>query len=199
MNLARKLQGASAVLVVRGDDEAQWDPFPTSLTTADPATTRVVLISRKPTLAPFLSRWNHLHDDSFERLCSVIIGGSFRRGKSRAQTLNTSARVSLEAIASPADLTDLGVLVDEYVRNWERSSKKTLVVHSSLTPVLQYVDLQSLFKFVVVLRACLQNTGSLGIFYIDGDAHEERTIGTLRTAFDAVVTESDGRWNVQYS
>lgn len=196
MTLARKLHGASAVLVVREEGADGWDPFPTEFVGGSPEEANVVLVSGKPMMASWVGTWGRHHDEPFRRLCSVVIGGSFRGGAE--QKRQERARVSLEAVSSPANLTDLGVLVDEYVGEWAEEPGDTLLVHSSLTRVLQYVELRELFKFVVVLSTCLQNANALGVFYLDADAHDEQTIGTLRVAFDAVVRRENGRTSVQY-
>lgn len=196
MSLARKVQGASAILVVRQNDE-KWNPFPTELIDEASANTNVVLVSGSPNLAAWLGSWQQYHDEPSNRLCSVVTDGTFRGGESRPT--RTQSRLTMEVVDRPTNLSDLGRLVDEYLRSWSTDTTKTVLVHSSLTRVLQYVELRELFQFVVVLRKCLRNSGSLGVFYIDGDAHDEQTIGTLRVAFDAVVSRDDDSLSVKYS
>lgn len=196
MTLARQLRNASVVLVVRDGNAEQWDPFPTELMEGPAEETNVVLVSGRPKMAPWLSAWTRRHGKPTGRLSSIVIGGSLKSGdQSRPRS---DSRISVEAVSGPANLTDLGILVDRYVKSWANEDGETVVVHSSLTTVLQYVDLRDLFQFVVVLRACLRNANAFGVFYIDGDAHEAQTIGTLRSAFDAVVRTESGSPTVQF-
>jgi len=99
--------------------------------------------------------------------------------------------VDVETVASPSNLTGVGVRSTPYLSEWDNA----LVVVESLTVPLQYTDTQSVYKFLHVLTNRLQATGATGQFYLDPTVEDEQTVELLKTLFDAVVVceiDSDG-------
>jgi archaellum biogenesis ATPase FlaH len=57
----------------------------------------------------------------------------------------------------------------------------------SLSPLLMYVDLQRLFRFLHVFTSQIQSQGWLGVFSVDPESHDDQTINTISQLFDGVV------------
>jgi hypothetical protein len=64
------------------------------------------------------------------------------------------------------------------------------VVHS-LSTLLMYSNLQTVFRFLHVFTGRIQSVGALGLFAIDSTAHDEQTMNTLKQLFDGVITTSE--------
>jgi hypothetical protein len=65
-------------------------------------------------------------------------------------------------------------------------------VHS-LSTLLMYSDLQTVFRFLHVFTGRVQSVDGLGLFAIDDSAHDEQTMNTLKQLFDGIVrTREDG-------
>ncbi|WP_435126632.1 DUF7504 family protein [Halobaculum sp. D14] len=98
-----------------------------------------------------------------------------------------------ETVTSPNDLTGLGIRITEYLREWNGVDGRTVVCFDSITAMLQYVDLQTAFEFLHVLTGRLASVGAFAHFHMDPTAHDDQTVQTLLTLFDAVVeVDADG-------
>jgi hypothetical protein len=102
-------------------------------------------------------------------------------------------RPGVERLAEePQDLTGLGIAISERLTDWQGS--ESLLMFESLTVLLQHVELKRLFRFLHVLVNRVKATGSTAHYHLDPGAHDDRTIATLTSLFDAVVTYEDGVW-----
>lgn len=91
-------------------------------------------------------------------------------------------------VSSPGDLTGLGIEFSEVVRDAEGAGVDRLRVgFHSLSPLLMYVDLQRLFRFLHVFTSQIQSRDWLGAFAIDPESHDAQTINTLSQLFDGVL------------
>jgi hypothetical protein len=74
----------------------------------------------------------------------------------------------VEGVASPTNLTGLGIKVSEYLTEWEGNGNQSVICFGSLTVLLQYAEeVQTTFKFLHTLigrvyaaqaRACYKIT-----------------------------------------
>ena len=91
-------------------------------------------------------------------------------------------------VSSPGDLTGMGIEFSEIARNAQGNGVERLRVgFDSLSPLLMYVDLQRLFRFLHVFTSQIQSQGWLGVFSVDPDSHDDRTINTISQLFDGVL------------
>jgi hypothetical protein len=91
--------------------------------------------------------------------------------------------LDVETVASPSNLTGIGVKSTSYLSRWDDA----LAVVESLTVPLQYADTQSVYKFLHVLTTRLQATGGAIQFYLHPTLETDRTVELFKTLFDAVV------------
>jgi len=71
------------------------------------------------------------------------------------------------------------------------------MVHS-LSTLLMYSDLETVFRFLHVFTGRIQSVDGLGLFCIDSTAHEDQTTNTLTQLFDGIVELSeDGEVSVR--
>lgn len=102
------------------------------------------------------------------------------------------------SVSSPADLTGLGIKLGNFFAEWADDSNQTLVCFHTLSTFLQYAELRAVYRFVHVLTGRVRSIGGIAHYHLDPSAHDERTVNTLKTLFNAVVEVSDEEdgWSV---
>jgi KaiC/GvpD/RAD55 family RecA-like ATPase len=97
--------------------------------------------------------------------------------------------------SSPVDMTGVGIKFSELLQEFyeERGIEHNRVFLDSLSTLLMYSDLQTVFRFLHVFTGRVQSVGGLGLYAIDSTAHDDKTMNTLKQLFDGVVeTHEDG-------
>ncbi|MBP1986790.1 RAD55 family ATPase [Halolamina salifodinae] len=91
--------------------------------------------------------------------------------------------------SSPVDMTGIGIQLSEFLQAFyqDRNIAQNRVMLHSLTTLLMYSDLQTVFRFLHVFTGRVQSVDGLGVYCIDSSAHDEQTLNTLKQLFDGVV------------
>jgi KaiC/GvpD/RAD55 family RecA-like ATPase len=108
----------------------------------------------------------------------------------RQQGLETDADDELVRYASsPVDLTGIGIEFSELLRHLyqQRGVERNRTLLYSLSTLLMYSNLQTVFRFLHVSTGRVQSVDGLGLFLIDDTAHDDQTMSTLKQLFDGVV------------
>lgn len=100
------------------------------------------------------------------------------------------------SLESPNDLTGIGVSTAKLYEQLT-SHGVTSVRHGfiSVTTLLQFLDLETVFKFLHIYTRRISNTGGFGAFTFDPTAYDTRTLETIVRLFDGVAElrrRSDG-------
>ncbi len=102
--------------------------------------------------------------------------------------------------SSPVDMTGIGIKLSEFLEAFYRNQgieRNRIMVHS-LSTLLMYSDLQTVFRFLHVFTGRIQSVDGLGLFCIDSSAHDDQTMNTLKQLFDGIVeTQEDGEPTVR--
>ncbi len=95
--------------------------------------------------------------------------------------------------SSPVDMTGIGIKLSEFLQNFyqDRNIERNRVMLHSLSTLLMYSDLQTVFRFLHVFTGRIQSVGGLGVFSIDATSHDDQTMNTLKQLFDGVITTSE--------
>lgn len=94
----------------------------------------------------------------------------------------------VEHVSSPGDLTGIGIAVSEQLRRFSQTDIRQIRVgFYSLSALLMYADLETVFRFVHVLCGRIDSIDGLGLFAIDPTTHEESTVNTLKQLFEGMV------------
>ncbi|PCR91451.1 DUF7504 family protein [Natrinema ejinorense] len=88
---------------------------------------------------------------------------------------------------NPADLTGIGMKVSDYLSSQVKTDAETVVCFDSITGLLQYTNQKSLFRFLRVITRRIEHVDGIAHFHLDPDAHDRKTISTIKTPFDAIV------------
>ena len=97
--------------------------------------------------------------------------------------------------SSPVDMTGVGIKFSELLEEfYERQGvEQNRVFLDSLSTLLMYSDLQTVFRFLHVFTGRVQSVDGLGLYAIDSSAHDDKTMNTLKQLFDGVIeTHEDG-------
>jgi len=91
--------------------------------------------------------------------------------------------------SSPLDMTGIGIKFSEFVEEFytERNVKKNRVLVDSLSTLLMYSDLQTVFRFMHVLTSRIEDADAIGIHVIESTAHDQEAMNTLNQLFDGIV------------
>ena len=91
--------------------------------------------------------------------------------------------------SSPSDMTGVGVKVSSLLEKFrdKRGNKGNRVLVDSVSTLLMYSNLETVFRFLHVFTGRIRSIDGLGIFVIDSGMHDEKDYLTLRQLFDGVV------------
>jgi len=97
--------------------------------------------------------------------------------------------------SSPVDMTGIGIKFSEFVEEFytERGVGQNRILLDSLSTLLMYSDLQTVFRFMHVFTSRIENADGLGIHVIESTAHEPEALNTLKQLFDGVVTTDEDK------
>jgi hypothetical protein len=103
----------------------------------------------------------------------------------------------VDSLADPADLTGLGMRLTNCLRTWYGDARDVTLCFDSLSILLQYTDVERVFRFLHTISVRLEDAGASGHFHLDPAAHDEQTVARLSQLFDTVVEVSaDGERTV---
>lgn len=192
---------ASNVLVLSAgmDKEARRAYFEAFAPT-EPAETRVLAVNYTHSPDDWLADWRaHVGTDPAE--CVIVSVGETTRAATSAGAPSADVPKSsagsdrvVRSVETPDDLTGLGITLSEYLSSWGDATE-VLVAFDSLTVLLQYVDLQRAFRFLHVMTNRTRTAGATGHYHLDPGAHDDQTVATLSSLFDAVVEYEDDGWS----
>jgi len=91
--------------------------------------------------------------------------------------------------SSPVDMTGIGIKLSEFIEEFHgtRSIENNRILLHSVSTLLMYSDLQTVFRFLHVFTGRVQSAEALGVYVIDSTAHDDQTMNTLKQLFDAVL------------
>ncbi|RDI71663.1 DUF7504 family protein [Halopelagius longus] len=179
---------ATSVLVLRSAGDAPSDRAYGRLLVEDASGVRVAGVSFSGTPDRWLDGWE-------ETLGGPPAAAALVTGTDAASRASDSG-VTVYGVPSPADLTGIGMKLSSRLTDWEAADGEVVVAVESLTLLLQYSRLETLYRFLHVLTGRLAAVGARGQFFLDPTAHDEMTVNTLKTLFDAVVERRDDEWRV---
>jgi KaiC/GvpD/RAD55 family RecA-like ATPase len=91
-------------------------------------------------------------------------------------------------VDTPRNLTDIGIGFKDAFDGFEAAGvERVRFGLLSLSVVLSYVDRETAYRFCQTLTRGLRREGALGLFVLNADAHDQRTISTLQRTFDGVL------------
>jgi hypothetical protein len=188
--------GGDSVLVLSSLFSNQWPMACSEFLSSDDETEVAVLcltITRSP--ATHVTNWKS-HGVLPARAAFIDVAGesqsSFEATTDtgvRATVADADIETTVEQVASPANLTQLGIQLTSCLDSLPGADAdaKLVVCFDSITALLQYVDVEQAFKFLYILTDRFSDANALAHFHLDPDAHADETVNTLLPLFDAAV------------
>ena len=100
---------------------------------------------------------------------------------------------SVKYVSSAGDLTGIGIGIAKCTQAiGDRAREGVRLAVLSLSTVLRYTSLDSLFNFVHVLTGRIEAAGYLGVFTLDPTVHDATTVNTIKAQVDGVVELREG-------
>jgi hypothetical protein len=109
------------------------------------------------------------------------------------------AEIRIETVPDAEDLTGIGIAVTQLVKQAAQSDVPTVVCFDSLTPLLQYSDIERCYRFLDTTTNRLNKVCAVSHAHIDPAAHDDQTLQQIATVFDATVRHDDEEWQVSPS
>jgi len=149
----------------------------------------------KKTLSKYEDRINRSVDDVPVAVVDCV---SRQQGMS-----NTEDTRHIKYASSPVDMTGIGINLSELLEDFYENQgiKRNRVLLHSISTLLMYSDLQTVFRFLHVFTGRISSADALGIYVIDPTTHDEQEVNTLKQLFDGMieVDEQDGKKTVRSS
>ena len=103
-----------------------------------------------------------------------------------ADTQNTR---TVKYASSPVDMTGIGIQLSELLEDFyeRRGLQSNRVLLQSISTLLMYSDLQTVFRFLHVFTGRIASVGGLGLYTIDPTTHDDQEMNTLKQLFDGVI------------
>jgi KaiC/GvpD/RAD55 family RecA-like ATPase len=113
---------------------------------------------------------------------------------SKQQGMNPSQSEDIAYASSPKDMTGIGIQLSEFLQGFykDRNVQRNRILLHSLSTLLMYSNLQTVFRFLHVFTGRVQSADALGVFVIDSTAHDQQTMSTLQQLFDGQIEVREG-------
>ena len=107
----------------------------------------------------------------------------------------------IKHVSSPGDLTGIGIGVSEQLNQLVGSDNESIRVgFHSLSTLLMYAELETVFRFVHVLAGRIDSIDGIGFFVIDPTTHDESTVNTLKQLFNGMIElRDDDRREIRFA
>lgn len=166
---------------------------------ADPEATNYLSLTCDGTVADRLEHWRRHVAPELPAKIGLVTAGEVTRSATAASTTETTryanADVRVTTVASPGDLTGLGLAVEKSLAAWNADEHRTVACLDSLTTLLQYVDAKRCFRFLHTLLERFEAVDATVHAHMDPGAHDPQTLATIACLFDVVVErDAPGEW-----
>lgn len=97
-------------------------------------------------------------------------------------------------VSAPGSLTGIGVEITKIIDLLDsRGYGRARLVLDSISPIAMYTEPEVLFRFLQTVISYIQKTGSLGVFAIDPDSHDEQELSVITHLFNHILSVEEYR------
>ena len=149
-----------------------------------------IVVTTKDSADKLVTEYERLVPDFDDVPFGVVDCVTKQRGVGNAE--NTSR---VKYASSPVDMTGLGIQLSEFLQEFyeTRGIQRNRVLLHSVSTLLMYSNVQTVFRFLHVFTGRAQSAEALGLYVLDSTAHEDQTLNTLKQLFDGLIeVEDDG-------
>ncbi len=96
---------------------------------------------------------------------------------------------NIKIASSPVDLTGIGVRISQFFDAFvmKKNILKVQLHINSLSTILMYSNIQTVFRFIHVFTGRVKAAGALGIYIIDSGMHDEQAVATLKQLCNGMI------------
>lgn len=95
---------------------------------------------------------------------------------------------------SVMDLTGITSNLNSFLEDvWRGGNKQVVVVFDSLSTLLMYSNLQTVFRFLHILVARIKSADAVALYIIEQGMHDEATTATLKQLFSGAIELKEER------
>jgi KaiC/GvpD/RAD55 family RecA-like ATPase len=95
---------------------------------------------------------------------------------------------NIKIVSSPVDLTGIGVKISQFLDGFKKKNILKIQLHiDSLSAILMYSNIQTVFKFLHVFTGRIKIIGGMGIYVMEKGMHEKQKIAILKHLFDGMI------------
>lgn len=96
---------------------------------------------------------------------------------------------NIKIASSPVDLTGIGVKISQFLDEYfmKKNIRRIQLHINSLSTILMYSNLQTVFRFLHVFTGRIKASGAIGVYMIEGGMHDDQTIAVLKQLFDGMI------------
>lgn len=96
---------------------------------------------------------------------------------------------NIKLVNGPEDLTAIGVKISQLLEDFylKKRIKKIQLHINSLSTLLMYSNIQTIFRFLHVFTLRIKMANGLGIYVIDSEMHDEHIISTIKQLCDGLI------------
>jgi KaiC/GvpD/RAD55 family RecA-like ATPase len=96
---------------------------------------------------------------------------------------------NIRIASTPVDLTGIGVKISYFLEIFitKKNIRKNQLHMNSISTILMYSNIQTVFRFLHVFTGRIRSIGGLGIYLIESGIHDEQAIATLKQLFDGII------------
>lgn len=163
------------------------------LTTPQGDQRAVIHIAISESVEQILANWERWADNDLPAHLTIIrVADQMALSPSGSHdSPDGAASLSVESISSPGDLTGLGMRFSEEIGDVDDRSDHITVCFNDLTTLLQYTDLQTVFRFLHVITGQVRTADARAHYHLNPLAHDDQTLNTLLQLFDAAIEFDD--------
>jgi len=96
---------------------------------------------------------------------------------------------NIKRASSPVDLTGIGVRISQFFEQFwmKRQISHNILCINSVSTILMYSNIQTVFRFMHVFTGRIKAIKGLGLFVVEDQMHDSRTIATLKQLYDGMI------------
>lgn len=144
-----------------------------------------IVVTTSDSAGPIIEEYAQLTQSTDDQALGIVDCVSQQHGDGRRRDDDR-----IKYVQSPADMAGIGLQFSEFLEEFcvDRGLTYNRVMLTSISPLLMYFDLQTVFRFLHVFTRRIDNANALGVFVVDSTAHDDQKLNTLCQLFDALLT-----------
>ncbi len=95
---------------------------------------------------------------------------------------------NIKIASSPIDLTGIGIKISQFFEKFFMRKNTRIQLHiNSLSTILMYSNIQTVFRFLHIFTGRIKAAGALGIYVIESGMHDAQAVTALMQLFDGMI------------